>query len=81
MERKLLIVKSLGLNIYRIVVLNLICLHSGEKTLHCESCDAKFSLNFDLKSHTSTHTGDKPFRCEICGTKFSRNSHLKRHIK
>ena len=48
-------------------------IHTGERHLKCEMCNAAFSQNGSLKQHVWIHAGERPFKCEECSAVFSQS--------
>ncbi|KAI0238857.1 hypothetical protein LSAT2_010365 [Lamellibrachia satsuma] len=41
-----------------------------EKPYKCDTCDAQFSSNADLKTHIRIHTEEKPYKCDMFNYKY-----------
>ncbi|KAI1764894.1 hypothetical protein GGR53DRAFT_291806 [Hypoxylon sp. FL1150] len=52
----------------------------SDRPFKCDTCNAAFNRNHDLKRHTRIHLAIKPFPCTFCDKSFSRKDALKRHI-
>lgn len=49
----------------------------SDRPFKCETCQAGFNRNHDLKRHTKIHLAIKPFPCNYCDKSFSRKDALK----
>ena len=62
----------------RYLQLHMMRLHA-EKTLTCQHCDKKYSVDRDLKAHLKTHT--ELHGCDVCGKQLKSKVALESHIK
>lgn len=53
--------------------------HSGQKSLKCDTCGKVFQHESRLIRHLKIHTCEKPYSCSVCGKAFSEMSVLAVH--
>ncbi|KAK9496738.1 hypothetical protein O3M35_013027 [Rhynocoris fuscipes] len=54
---------------------------STTKPFKCNSCDASFKKESQLKFHKQMHVVEKPYKCPECKASFIREMHLKMHYR
>ncbi|KAL7407019.1 hypothetical protein ABVT39_001670 [Epinephelus coioides] len=56
-------------------------IHTGGKSVTCDTCGKAFKFKSHLHNHLRLHTGEKPFSCKTCGKAFQSNSGLLYHMR
>ncbi|KAM8720808.1 hypothetical protein ACLKA7_006796 [Drosophila subpalustris] len=57
-------------------------IHTGERPIKCDLCDARFAQRANWRSHIkATHLKESNFKCQYCEREFKRRRLLDNHIK